>query len=103
MALAIRSMSWSVPVPLMAFTAHRTNRVLSGVYPCVLSILSMLGEYVRWNSVPPPVSNSIPVTAHRPVQTEAPHPSVIVHSMPRSLERTLADLINRTQGELARV
>lgn len=103
MALATSNISASVPVPLMAFTAQRTNRVLSWVYPRLLSILSRLADLIRSFMVPVPMANGIWVISHFPVHTRLAHSSVRSHEMFRSLDRKTADLMIKRHGVSFRV
>jgi len=67
-------MSSSSPCPLKAFTHHRINRALPGVYPLVGSMRSSDGEKNQpW---PFPVTNKMSVSSQRPVHLASAQLSV---------------------------
>lgn len=103
MASAISYMSASVPLPLRAFTPMRMKRQLSGSYPFVGSILSMLAEKITGFIFRVPNLNSIPVIAHLPVHVSRPHSFVKENGIPRCMARERALWINPIQGDFSRV
>lgn len=89
MPSAIRSTSSSVPSFLNALIAHNINRQLFGVYPSLLLILSMLGEYIC--RVVECVTKGSPLNSQHPVQRAWHHSEVNPKSRPSFLARYLAD------------
>jgi hypothetical protein len=82
------SISSSVQSPRIAFKARQTKRQLSGVYPYLASIRSMVGERICWR--PEPTISSMPEISQRPVHREIAQSTESPYGSPRSDERRFA-------------
>lgn len=89
MPSTIRSTSSSVPSFLKALIAHNMKRQLSSVYPFLLSIRSMLGEYMC--RMVECVTKGSPLNSQHPVQRAWHHSGVSAKSRSSFLARYFAD------------